>query len=596
MRAQLAVVFDDTGEKHFFSMWSKEEKDFKSFEITTAFQRSGIIWYFFLFIEEGGGKGYLGPSPGKSGGEAIFYEEEPQNHYQLTVYRADFTTPNWFSEGVTYHVFVDRFFRGGREDLMSLDERYTIHKSMEDIPDWKPDKKGKITNMDIFGGDLLGVIQKLPYLKSLGVKTIYLSPVFEASSNHKYNTGDYCKIDPHFGTTKDLADLCKEAKKQDMAVILDGVFNHTGSDSRYFNKEGRYEEEGAYQTPASRYYKWYRFSKYPDRYDCWWGIDTLPSVNELETSFLNFITEGEESVIARWMAQGVAGWRLDVADELPDLFIEKLRERVRKSNASGLLIGEVWEDASNKISYGVRRSYLLGKGLDGVINYPAREAIISFVTGTINAGEFVDRILSLQENYPPCAFASLMNILGTHDTERILTVLGIEPDQWKMPKEEKAVFLLDSEKRELAIGRLKMAALLQYLLPGSPCLYYGDEAGMEGFEDPFNRRFFPWGKEDKEMLKWYRILGALKRQNSALHKGKMTIWAASAEVVMLTLAQGEKKVWGIVNRGISPYQAFGYLKGRINCIGGKLLAKEEQKIQVEIASMSCAIFYNEILE
>ena len=345
---------------------------------------------------------------------------------------------------------------------------------------------------------------------------LYLSPIFEAYSNHKYDTGNYLCIDPMFGTEQDFRALCRKAQAYGIRVILDGVFNHTGSDSVYFNREGRYPQPGAYQSPESPYYEWYRFSEYPDQYESWWGIDTMPQVEENHPEYQAFIC-GQEGVVRKWLRAGAAGWRLDVADELPDLFIEKLRKAALAEKKDCLLIGEVWEDASNKIAYGKRRHYFEGKQLDGVMNYPLRGAILEFLLHK-NAQGLAETVESICENYPPQVVHCLMNGLGTHDTPRLLTMLSGK----KLPetREQQAEFMLDEETRARAEMRMRQAVLLQMFLPGVPCIYYGDEAGLQGCGDPFNRSCYPWKRENRRLLAWYRKLGKLRRALPVLEKGE----------------------------------------------------------------------------
>ena len=381
-----------------------------------------------------------------------------------------------------------------------------------------------MTNSDFFGGDLKGVREKLPYLKKLGVTCLYFNPIFESHSNHRYDTADYSKIDPQLGTEQDFSELCAAAKELGIWVILDGVFSHTGSDSVYFNREGRYPEPGAYQSQETPYSSWYSFRSWPDSYDCWWNFDTLPNVRETDPSYNSYIN-GEAGIVRKWLRAGASGWRLDVADELPDEFIDRLAETAKAEKPDALVLGEVWEDASNKSAYGVRRRYLLGNQLDSVMNYPFRDAIFGFLLGN-DPRHFAEIVENLVENYPAQCLHLLMNHIGTHDTERALTVLGGEPSGGR-GREWQSAQRLSAEQRELGKRRLKLASLIQYLLPGVPCLYYGDEAGMEGYRDPFNRACYPWGREDQELLRWYETLGALRAGQKAIlsHGGYRTLLA-----------------------------------------------------------------------
>ena len=423
--------------------------------------------------------------------------------FQLTVYDASFTTPDFLKGGVIYQIFPDRFFRAGTR----LPTRgRTLHANWSDPPDYHNDPL-KITNSDFFGGDLQGITQKLDYLVSLGVTVIYLNPIFEAYSNHRYDTGDYETIDPLLGDEDDLRTLFHEAKKRGIAVLLDGVFSHTGADSRYFNKFGTYESLGAAQSTESPYASWYDFQRFPDRYTCWWDVWSLPCVNETQPSYLDFIT-GENGIARRYIRLGASGWRLDVADELPDGFLDAFRKAVKAEDPDAAVLGEVWEDASNKIAYGTRRRYLLGDQLDSVMNYPFRSAVLAFVKDK-NAAALVDTVLAVTEHYPPCVTAGLMNLLSTHDTPRILTALAGEGASGR-DRDFQARTHIPPERLPASYRKLLLAAAVQYTLPGTPSLYYGDETGMQGYGDPFNRAAFPWGRENAELVEAFRFLGKLR--------------------------------------------------------------------------------------
>ena len=302
--------------------------------------------------------------------------------YQITVYNHELVSSyqKWFREGIIYQIFVDRFYNGNKAGIVHHPKRNSfIYSHWDDTPMYIRNQAGQVIRWDFFGGNLLGVKKKLRYLKELGISIVYLNPIFESPSNHKYDTADYLNVDPMFGDNQLFADLCDAARELGISIILDGVFSHTGSDSIYFNKDGKYPSIGAYQSKDSPYYSWYRFKHFPNDYETWWGIETLPNVNELEPSYLQFMIEGENSVVKHWHHLGTKGWRLDVADELPDPFIQALRRQLQELDPASIVIGEVWEDASNKISYEKRRGYLLGNELDSVTNYPFRNILIEFI-------------------------------------------------------------------------------------------------------------------------------------------------------------------------------------------------------------------------
>lgn len=468
-----------------------------------------LVWYWFRLFREDGSSILLDRS-GYHGGENV-------QSWQLTVYEES-STPAWFGCGVVYQIFPDRFCRLELPDPAGMVGSRMIHENWSNLPDWRPDAQGEVRNCDFFGGSLQGILSKLDDLADFGVTVLYLNPVFESASNHRYNTADYRAIDPMLGTEDDFHHLCQEAKRRGIRVILDGVFNHTGSQSRYFNADGFYSDTGAAQSPTSPYYHWYSFHPWPADYDAWWGIRTLPAVREDAPDYRDFIIRGQDSVVRHWLRAGASGWRLDVADELPDDFIGEIRTAMEETAPDSFLLGEVWEDATTKIAYSMRRRYLLGQELHGVMNYPFRTALIAYLLGG-DADEFRETLESLRENYPPHAFYSLMNFLSTHDTPRILTVLGA--DHVPGSKEERAVFRLSPARRQLGLKRLRLAALVLFTFPGAPTVYYGDEAGMEGWEDPFNRAGYPWGQENSELKFFFSDLAHLRREQPALQTGQL---------------------------------------------------------------------------
>ena len=410
-----------------------------------------------------------------------------------------------------YQIFPDKFARGG---ATPIEDGKWLHENWNDCPEYRPDKNGKILNNDFFGGNFRGMTEKIGYLKSLHITVVYLNPIFKAFSNHRYDTGDYMQIDPLLGDENDFINFVQECEQNGIRVILDGVFNHTGADSRYFNKYGHYNDVGAFQSIYSKYYAWYNFKKFPNEYDCWWGIDILPAVNEHCESYIDFIT-GDNGVLKHWMRKGIAGFRLDVADELPDEFIEKIRAAIQEIKPDALLVGEVWEDASNKISYSRRREYFYGKELDSVMNYPLKDAIIQFIVNG-NTDLLRQTIDALLDHYPKPVLDSLMNILGTHDTSRILTVLC---GQQIFEKEKMAYARMTSSERKEAAELLKCAAVLVFTLFGVPCIYYGDEIGMEGYADPFCRRTFSWDHIDDDLLRFFQRLGEIRSRLEVFKEG-----------------------------------------------------------------------------
>ena len=447
--------------------------------------------------------------------------------FQLTVYEKGFQTPKHTRGGIIYQIFPDRFAKG-ENNLPYPSDRY-IKTNWKEKPEYTQTDDFKCLGNDYYCGNLKGIEEKLDYIASLGVTMIYLNPIFEAHSNHRYNTADYFKIDPLLGSEEDFVSLCAKAKKKGIDIILDGVFSHTGADSVYFNAKKRYGEGGAYNNKESKYYSWYKFKNDDKNYHSWWGVKSLPEVNENDPNFTEFIT-GEKGVIDYWMKKGAAGFRLDVADELPDEFLDKVRIAVKRENPNGYLLGEVWEDATNKISHGGRRRFLRGSQLDSVMNYPFADAIINFICGG-NGKDFAESVMSILENYPPEALHNLMNHIGTHDTARILTRLAGEPANGRK-RDWQANQHLTINQYEKGKKMLRMAALLQYTLVGIPSIYYGDEAGLTGYGDPFCRATYPWGNEDAELLDFYKTLGAARRKCSAFKEGCLEFLAVGLGYVL----------------------------------------------------------------
>ncbi len=515
--------------------WSgiEGERDLFSAELDTR-DYVGLVWYAFRL------EGLDGRSL-----------ELPER--QLTVYDGAEAVPAWFGDGMTYQIFPDRFCRLAVPSPDGMVGGRWVHCDWGEEPEYRPDANGEIRNRDFFGGSLAGVREKLPYLQELGVETIYFCPIFEGAENHRYGTGDYEKIDPMLGDESEFSALCREAHALGMRVMLDGVFNHTGFVSRYFNGDGSYPGLGAHQSRESPYYSWFNFQHWPDRYDSWWGIYSLPAVNEAAPGYRDYIFGNRDSIVRRWLRAGADGWRLDVADELPDDFVHGLHAAIRAEKPDAVIVGEVWEDGSNKIAYGVRRRHIWGGHCDGLMNYPFRSALIAYLLGG-DAARFMEEMEQLRENYPPFAFHGAMNALGTHDTVRILTLLGEGSDRRECTKAWRADHRLSPEQRRLAVSRLRLGALILFAFPGSPTVYYGDEAGMEGFEDPFNRRTFPWGAEDGGLLSWFKALGAARQRLAPLRRGDIRYIKAEGRVLAFTRNLDSETVLCAVNAGEEPAQ------------------------------------------
>lgn len=544
VKGVVAVFNRDNEETLTFEMTddgNKLEGNFYTRSVEISLDEGLYFYHFIMYTVEGERKLH-----NVGGGWGDFQPKEGID-FQLTVYEEGFETPTHTRGGIIYQIFPDRFFKG-ENNLPFPTDRY-IREDWGGIPEYLQESFPKALGNDYFCGNLKGIEEKLDYIASLGVTMIYLNPIFEAHSNHRYNTADYFKIDPLLGSEEDFISLCAAAKKRQIDIILDGVFSHTGDDSIYFNAEKRYGEGGAFNDKDSEYYSWYKFKKYNTDYECWWGVKTLPEVNEDDPSFTEFIT-GENGVIRYWMRRGAAGFRLDVADELPDKFLDNIRKAVKAENPKGYLLGEVWEDATNKVSYDKRRRFLRGRQLDSVMNYPFANAIIEFVTGG-NGRDFAESIMTVVENYPSCTLHNLMNHIGTHDTARILTRLAGEPENGRK-RDWQSKQIMTHEQYTRGKKMLKMAALLQYTLVGLPSLYYGDEAGLTGYGDPFCRGCYPWGNEDRELLEFYKILGLARRSCSAFKEGNIEFLNVGLGYVAFKRFDGEKTAIIGINRWKEP--------------------------------------------
>jgi glycosidase len=477
---RLRVYDDDLGTVDWYDLTAV---DAESWTVSLTTEHAGLLFYRFEVLEEVDGQEdryWLAAPAANMGGEAERYDITTSSmpDFQLTVLAAIDDLPDWYATAKFYHIFVDRYNNGNPDGSVTDPKPNTfIYGRQTDTPMYIKDSAGEVVRWDFYGGNLKGILDRLDDIQRLGITALYLSPIFEANSNHRYDTGDYFRIDPVLGSEVDLKNLIDELHARNMHIILDGVFNHVGQYSRYFNRDGRYPDKGAYQGPASPYYKWFDFKQFPEEYNAWWGVKDLPVINKDEPSFRNFIYGQPSSVINYWNKLGVDGWRLDVADELPDDFIAGIRHQLSREQ---VLIGEVWEDASNKVAYDKRRKYLLGGGLQATMHYPLRAVIIDFMTGEIDARAFANMVMTLQDHYPKSAFFGAFTNIGTHDTWRVMS-------------------RLDSDRE-----KVKRAVQLWLSMPGVPSIYYGDEMGLLGEKDPDNRRFYPWNQEPDDIYREFQ--------------------------------------------------------------------------------------------
>ena len=492
--------------------------------------------------------------PDESGFLGFLYGRECEG-FRLTVFEKDFDTPEWFRHCVMYQIFPDRFAfsedgtaKRGLEYHRKLGQSAELHESLDEAVRYLPRKFEKeYIPDDFYGGTFKGIEGKLPYLKELGISCIYLNPIVEARSNHRYDTSDYLRPDPILGSLDDFDALVKAAEAMGIRVILDGVFSHTGADSIYFNKYAHYDSVGACQGKTSAYYNWYDFKSFPEDYRSWWGFKELPEVEETDSDWQDFVVTGENSVVKTWLRRGASGWRLDVADELPDEVLMLIRKSAKEEKSDALVLGEVWEDAVIKESYGIHRNYALGVSLDSVMNYPLRTALLDFIHGRTDAYALRNFLISQQMNYPSPMYYSLMNLLGSHDVDRLRNALATPVDIRSLSREAQLRLEFSEEMLNNAIKREKLCAAVQFSLPGVPSIYYGDEQGMCGVNDPFNR--MPFKTENNGLHEYYVNLSALRNSSDALSVGEAEFSAPCADVlVILRYTEGGDAFLTVVNR------------------------------------------------
>ena len=521
-----------------------------------------LIWYSFIARDADGTELHLGALQGRTGGEGAAYDYADVPSFQLTVYEPRETRPSWYENGMVYQIFPDRYRRDEdwheRTEAALATQRGGIPRKL--VEDWDTpasyvrDDDGAVAHWDFYGGSLKGIEEDLPRLAELGITAIYLNPIFEAASNHRYDTGDYLKIDEALGTEADFRNLCRAADKLGIAIILDGVFNHTGDDSIYFNRYKTYPEPGAWQAlrdgVESHWADAYHLHE-DGTYDAWWGVGNMPALNE-DSEAVRDLLLSEDGVIRHWLRAGARGWRLDVADELSDTLLADIKAAAVAERPDALVLGEVWEDASNKVSYGKLRRYLLGDELDSAMNYPFRDMVIGFLCGDINAYDAAEVIESLRENYPPEALRCALNLLGSHDKPRIFPVLGGMPDESTMTEAERAAWTLPDDKIGLAKSRFWLATLMQMTFPGVPSIYYGDEAGMQGLSDPCNRGPYPWGHEDNDALTMIKNASGLRRALPFLVDGTIEAKALNDDVLSYTRRSTDGQALTVlINRSLS---------------------------------------------
>jgi len=442
--------------------------------------------------------------------------------FRQTVHQPGMAVPDWAPDIVYYYIFPERYRNGNpRNDPRPGRDKYRAY-GIEKHADWldRPYKPGTGDgsdthfNNDFFGGDLAGIIEKLDDIKDLGANTIYMTPVFQAASNHKYDTADFKRIDPAFGTNADFVRLTREAAKRGIRIIADTSLNHTGSDSLYFNRYGNYQSRGAFQNgrpdPKSPYFGWYRFdltqTEADRQYTGWVGVTDLPEIDKSSPAWRQFAYGAKDSVMKLWLDRGAAGWRMDVAPWVPDDFWREWRTAVKAHKPDALTVAETWFDASK---------YFLGDMFDSTMNYIFRNAVLDWAAGG-KAQTLVVNLELMREAYPKPALFAAMNLLSTHDQARSLHHFGWSTEHGN---------LRDAAAETRAKQRLKLALLFQMSYPGAPTVYYGDEVGVTGGDDPYNRATYPWpdrgGQPDLALRAEFKRLIALRHAHPVLRRGEL---------------------------------------------------------------------------
>ena len=563
----------------------KNEDDFIYFETIVELPTRALYQYYFSF---------------EVNNNTIYFKNNFSDIYNISKdemwkMSVNFDVPKWAKGKIMYHIFVDRFNKSKDSVLEVLPNR-TIHKSWNEDIIIGADKNGR-WNTDFYGGNLKGIKEKLDYIYSLGVSIIYLSPIFLSQSNHRYDTADYEKVDPYAGTNEDLKELCEAAHQMGMKVILDAVFNHTGNDSRYFNEYSNYPELGAFQSPKSIYYPFYRKHIHNNKtyFDYWWGMTNLPVCDGNSKEWQNYIY-GEGGIIDLWFSLGIDGLRLDVADELSDEFIEGIRRAVKRNKEDGFILGEVWKNPMR-----MNRGYIeSGLGMDSVMNYQLVNALIRYYKYA-DCNTLQEVIRELITEYPTDTLHSLMNFTSTHDITRAINIFGTNQFHyhgewaWNLSNNDynwqKAYQM---SKEEYNLGKKIYASYIYTLafLPGNLSIFYGDEIGMEGMGNLANRRPFTWNKIDESLLELFKNIGKIRKQESFLEIANLELVELNNRYLAFKRTSALEEILVLINRTndktdiILPkdylkedilYNLFDSTKSTLNANGGIALKKIRKK-------------------
>ncbi|MFW6268567.1 MAG: 4-alpha-glucanotransferase [Bacillota bacterium] len=502
----LVLVQNNDGEKRYEMepSSSQSEKIFQK-EINVPHKCQILYYYFILTTQDE--EFYYGKNSDGLGGKGEVFAADPLK-YDIVVYSSGLTTPHWFKKAAIYQIFTDRFYNGQENnEVLNPKKNSLLHAYWDNDPLYIRDEKGEISRWDFFGGNLAGVRKKLPYLKDLGIDIIYFNPLFKAPSNHKFDTSDYHLIDEMFGDNEEFEKLVRKAEEFDIKIILEGVFNYTGSDSKYFDKKNKYEQKGAYQSQESPYYSWYKFDDYPEGYQKWWGMEALPVVNDRDESFQDYIIYKQNSVLKYWLDKGITGWKLDSFSALSRDFISSFYTEMKEQSGDSVLLGAL--KTGDKLIGDCETQVFLNGDVDGIFNLEFRENIIKFVIEDRDARQFYRLLMTIKERMPREYFYARVNLLSSHNLSRIYTEI----------KERFAVVNSDDE---FVLKILQQLVVYLFTVPGVPSVFYGDEAGIEGKSDPENRRSFPWGQQKQDVKKIYRKLLAVRNHYDLFTTGDWT--------------------------------------------------------------------------
>ena len=540
------VVENEKGRRSYKIEHKKNENGKVYFESDVFLEQRAMYRYYFSYFLDG--EHHFIKKKEVTENDDIYRDEM----FKMSV---NFSVPDWAKGKMMYHIFVDRFFRGSDEPMPEMPRRH-IHKDWNEEMQVGPDEEG-IWNNDFYGGDIKGITQKLDYINSLGVSILYLSPPVYSQSNHRYDTSDYEKIDPYAGYNEDLKILCDEAHKRGMKVVIDAVFNHTGSDSKYFNRYNSFPEEGAYQSNNSKYASFYKkvhneeTGKWEQAY--WWNHPNLPVCNGESPEWINYIT-GKGGIIDQWFALGIDGLRLDVADDLTDYFIEQIRIAVERNKKDGFIIGEVWKNYMR-----MKRDYVAsGKGMHTTMNYPWMDPVFRYFKYA-DTESLRWAIYDTLTEYPEESIYAQMNFTSTHDISRPITFYGA-PEEfsdkgewvWDPDKKDDRIYChnqkLTPEQYNHAKEIYEAHVATLAFLPGILSIFYGDEVGAEGLGNLENRKPFPWGKEDKELIEFFTSIGKVRLTNQFLEKAKLEMLRINKDYLMFERKNGEDKALIAINR------------------------------------------------